>query len=111
MPTRPRAATRKHGSSMITELVKTSTAGITGGNGWPIIPAIIADAGEGAAKRFIGFFTAIIPNAHTRPAYAKAVADFLAWCRQLSAAGRTQKLTDRPMDPNAPCGRSNAGQR
>jgi integrase/recombinase XerD len=69
---------------MATELVKTSAGGITGGNDRPIIPAIIADAGERAAKRFIEFFTATIRNANTRRAYAKAVADFLALCQQLS---------------------------
>lgn len=48
--------------------------------GGPLLPAITADAGERAGKRFIEFFTATIRNANTRRAYAKAVADFLAWC-------------------------------
>jgi integrase len=46
----------------------------------PLIPAIIAQAGDHAARRFIEFFTATIRNANTRRAYAKAVGDFLAWC-------------------------------
>jgi hypothetical protein len=36
------------------------------------VPAIIADAGEGAAERFIEFFTANIRNPNTRAAYAQA---------------------------------------
>jgi hypothetical protein len=45
------------------------------------VPAIIADAGEGAAERFIEFFTANIRNPNTRAAYAQAVAQFLRWCQ------------------------------
>jgi hypothetical protein len=33
----------------------------------PVLPAIIADAGERAGKRFIEFFTATIRNANTWP--------------------------------------------
>ncbi len=47
-----------------------------------IVPAIIADAGDRAGKRFIEFFTATIRNANTRKAYARAVNSFLAWCQQ-----------------------------
>lgn len=47
-----------------------------------ILPAIIADAGERAGKRFVEFFTATIRNRNTRRAYARAVGDFLAWCQQ-----------------------------
>jgi integrase/recombinase XerD len=46
----------------------------------PILPAIIADAGEKAARRFIEFFTATIRNDNTRRAYGRSVADFLAYC-------------------------------
>jgi integrase/recombinase XerD len=44
------------------------------------VPVIIADAGDGAAKRFLEFFTANIRNPNTRAAYAQAVAQFLRWC-------------------------------
>ena len=47
----------------------------------PLLPAIIAQAGDHAARRFIEFFTATIRNKNTRRAYAKAVADFLAYCQ------------------------------
>lgn len=44
------------------------------------LPALIADAGENAQRRFLEFFTADIRNRHTRQAYARAVGLFLAWC-------------------------------
>jgi site-specific recombinase XerD len=45
----------------------------------PVVPALIADAGDQAAKRFVEFFTANIPNPNTRAAYAQAVGQFLRW--------------------------------
>jgi integrase/recombinase XerD len=42
----------------------------------------MAQAGDHAARRFIEFFTATIRNGNTRRAYAKAVADFLAYCQR-----------------------------
>lgn len=44
------------------------------------VPAIVADAGERAAMRFIEFFTANIRNSNTRRAYGRAVGDFCGWC-------------------------------
>jgi site-specific recombinase XerD len=60
--------------------VKSSEGSVSAGNGGPLLPAIIAQAGDHAARRFIEFFTATIRNGNTRRAYAKAVGDFLAWC-------------------------------
>ena len=37
-----------------------------------LVPALIADAGETAAWRYIDFFTANIRNPNTRRAYARA---------------------------------------
>jgi integrase/recombinase XerD len=65
---------------MQSEIVKPSKGGVSAGNGGPLLPAIIAQAGDHAARRFIEFFTATIRNANTRRAYAKAVGGFLAWC-------------------------------
>src|SRR3954454_7191467 len=45
-----------------------------------LVPAQVAAAGKGAAKRFIEFFTANIRNPNTRAAYARAVSDFFRWC-------------------------------
>jgi len=44
------------------------------------IPALVATAGERASLRFLEFFAANIRNPHTRRAYGRAVAEFLAWC-------------------------------
>jgi site-specific recombinase XerD len=44
------------------------------------LPAIIAAAGERASLRFLEFFAANIRNPHTRRAYSRAVAEFMAWC-------------------------------
>jgi hypothetical protein len=44
------------------------------------LPAIVALSGERAGIRFLEFFAAGIRNPHTRRAYARAAADFLAWC-------------------------------
>ena len=70
------------------ELVKTTrTRG-------PVVPALIADAGDGAARRFVEFFTANIANPNTRLAYAQAVAQFLRWCEE-------RRLTLRTIEPIA----------
>lgn len=61
------------------EIIPTAPTTLAIGSG-PIVPAIIADAGDHAARRFLEFFTATIRNAHTRAAYARAVRDFFAWC-------------------------------
>jgi len=46
----------------------------------PVVPELIARAGDRASMRFVEFFTANIRNPHTRRAYGRAVAAFLAWC-------------------------------
>jgi integrase/recombinase XerD len=45
-----------------------------------LVPAVIADAGDRAARRFLEFFTANIRNPNTRAAYATAVGLFMRWC-------------------------------
>jgi integrase/recombinase XerD len=54
--------------------------GLSPAVGGLIVPAFIADHGEHAARRFVEFFTANIPNDNTRAAYARAVARFFRWC-------------------------------
>jgi hypothetical protein len=54
------------------ELVLTSSS----------VPALLAAEPERARLRFLQFFASNIRNAHTRYAYARAAADFLAWCEQ-----------------------------
>lgn len=45
-----------------------------------VFPSLIANAGAAAAQHTLEFFTARIPNAHTREAYGRAVFRFCAWC-------------------------------
>ena len=44
------------------------------------LPALVMAAGDRAGIRFLEFFASTIRNPHTRRAYGRAVADFLAWC-------------------------------
>src|SRR5262245_62831927 len=60
----------------------------------PVLPALIADAGDRAGRRFIEFFTAQIRNRNTRAAYAQAVGQFLGWCEE-------HKLTLKTLEPVA----------
>jgi len=55
----------------------------------PALPALITAAGDQAARRFLEFFAATIRNPHTRRAYSRAVADFLAWCDDHGVASIT----------------------
>jgi site-specific recombinase XerD len=45
-----------------------------------VVPAIIADAGEHATRRFLEFFAATIRNRNTRTAYLHAASRFFTWC-------------------------------
>jgi site-specific recombinase XerD len=47
-----------------------------------VVPGIVADAGEHAARRFLEFFAAQIRNWNTREAYLHAAGRFFAWCEQ-----------------------------
>jgi hypothetical protein len=44
------------------------------------VPALIANVGSEAAKRFFEFFTVPIRNKNTRAAYYHAIGRFLDWC-------------------------------
>ena len=65
---------------MATELARQESGISRGQGGGFVLPAIIAQAGEKAGRRFVEFFTANIRNPNTRTAYARAVGRFLAWC-------------------------------
>ena len=62
--------------------------------GSALVPALIADAGERAAWRYIDFFTANIRNPNTRRAYARACSTFFAWCDERGLS----LTTIRPFD-------------
>jgi site-specific recombinase XerD len=51
---------------------------------------MIRAGGERASERFLEFFTARIRNPHTRRAYARAAAEFLAWCESKGVASLSQ---------------------
>ena len=53
---------------------------LTPSDGAHLVPALIADAGDPAAWRYIEFFTANIRNPNTRRAYARACQQFFGWC-------------------------------
>src|SRR3954470_24098863 len=59
-----------------------------------LVPVLIADAGDDAARRFVEFFTANIPNDNTRAAYAQAVAQFLR-------SSEERRLTLQAIEPIA----------
>jgi site-specific recombinase XerD len=44
-----------------------------------VVPTIVADAGDAAAKRFLEFFAVTIRNKNTRTAYLHAASRFFAW--------------------------------
>jgi site-specific recombinase XerD len=52
------------------------------GVGRPIVPAIVAAAGNRAARRFLEFFAVTIENPNTRAAYFHACRRFFAWCER-----------------------------
>jgi len=62
--------------------------------GGQLLPALIADAGDQAAWRYIDFFTANIRNPNTRRAYTRACSQFFAWC----TARGLSLTTIRPFD-------------
>jgi hypothetical protein len=71
---------------MSTELARPTSGHIAVISSGAIVPAVIADAGDRAARRFVEFSTATIRNPHTRKAYARAAGDFSAWCQPLGLA-------------------------
>jgi site-specific recombinase XerC len=46
------------------------------------LPTLIRAAGERAQTRFWEFFVSNIRNPHTRRAYGRSIAEFLAWCEE-----------------------------
>jgi site-specific recombinase XerD len=59
-----------------------------------VVPTIVADAGDAAAKRFLEFFAVTIRNKNTRTAYLHAANRFFAWCyhHQLGALDEIEPL-------------------
>ena len=64
----------------MSELVALPKPTYATGGSTAIVPAVVAGAGERAARRFLEFFAATIRNPNTRAAYHRAVVRFFAWC-------------------------------
>jgi len=60
----------------------------------PVVPVLIAAAGDQAVRRFLEFFAVTIRNSNTRRAYGRACAEFLAWCTD---AGMLQLAAVQPL--------------
>jgi hypothetical protein len=59
------------------------------------VPAIVAEVGPEATKRFFEFFTVPIRNKNTHIAYYHAIAEFLDWCQRADSA--TSRMSNRFM--------------
>jgi hypothetical protein len=47
-----------------------------------VVPALFANAGDRAAKRFLEYFAVTMRNRNTRTAYLYAARRFFAWCER-----------------------------
>jgi hypothetical protein len=54
-----------------------------------VLPELVLAAGERTSMRFLEFFAANIRNPDTRPAYARAAQEFLAWCADAAGCRRS----------------------
>ena len=70
---------------MTGQLTITQPGEILAADTHSVLPTLIAAAGDRASRCFLEFFTARIRNPHTRRAYGRAVAEFLAWCEKHGA--------------------------
>ena len=52
-----------------------------------VVPALVADAGDDAVRRFLEFFAATIRNKNTRIAYYNDIRQFFAWCERRGIDG------------------------
>jgi site-specific recombinase XerD len=59
----------KHGTAVAESTLSSSL----------VVPSMIAEAGDRAARRFLDFFAASIENDNTRLAYYRAVCNFFTW--------------------------------
>jgi site-specific recombinase XerD len=65
---------------MSTGLVRLPHAEVVSAGEFGLVPAAVAGAGDGAARRFVEFFTASIRNPNTRRAYHRSACSFFRWC-------------------------------
>ncbi len=78
------------------------------------VPAIVAEVGPEATKRFFEFFTVPIRNKNTRIAYYHAIGRFLDWCQRagfqslediepITVAAYIEQHPGSPQPPNSIC--------
>jgi hypothetical protein len=60
-------------------VVKTRSRTLASAASTIAVPAVIAGAGDHAARRFLEFFAATIRNKNTRMAYYRAACSFFTW--------------------------------
>jgi hypothetical protein len=69
-------------SAMKQLVPKPASRTVVAATGATIVPAMIADAGDHTARRFLEFFAATIRNKNTRMAYYRAACSVFAWLEQ-----------------------------
>src|SRR5258707_15896467 len=78
------------------------------------VPALVADVGPEATKRFFEFFTVPIRNKNTRIAYYHAIGRFLDWCQRagfqslediepITVTAYIEQHPGSPQPPNSIC--------
>src|SRR5487761_2343821 len=60
--------------------VAADSTAVTAAGRSPVVPRLVAAAGDKAARRFLEFFAATIHNDNTRAAYFHACRRFFNWC-------------------------------
>jgi hypothetical protein len=60
-------------------IIESRSLVVANGDGM-LMPRVIADGGDQAARRFLEIFAATIKNKNTRMAYHRAAVRFFAWC-------------------------------
>src|SRR5208282_6356771 len=68
------------GSMSETRLIPLRARAIAPTSASQVVPAIVAAAGDNAARRYLEFFAVTIENPNTRAAYFHACRRFFAWC-------------------------------
>jgi site-specific recombinase XerC len=66
---------------------KSASRTVAAATGAALVPDVIADDGEHAARRFLEFFAATIRNKNTRLAYYRAACHFFAWVERHEIGG------------------------
>jgi len=77
-----------------TGLIPLQAKAIAATSASQVVPAIVATAGDKAARRYLEFFAVTIENPNTRQAYSHACRRFFDWCEH---KGLDELVTIEPM--------------